>query len=227
MKLKILRQKWLRWAAKILADNGYWTTPVQYMRNIIPPEIPILIDYTRIGTLFLLADEIKRSNVQGNVAELGVYQGNFASYINQAFPDKKFYLFDTFEGFAREQAQSYERRYRCKADDFSNTSVDEVLKRIGFPNNCIIKKGYFPETACDIDDIFCFVSLDADLYEPTLDGLRFFYPRLAKGGYILVHDYGSARYPGCGEAVRLFCSSEKISYVPICDRAISAVIVKS
>ena len=47
---------------------------------------------------------------------------------------------------------------------------------------CLFKKGYFPESAHGIDEKFAFVSLDLDLYKPTLEGLRFFYPKMIKGG---------------------------------------------
>ena len=57
------------------------------------------MDYIRLSTLELAADEINAKNLQGNVAELGVYKGKFARYINQYFPERDFYLFDTFEGF--------------------------------------------------------------------------------------------------------------------------------
>ena len=33
------------------------------------------------------------------------------------------------------------------------------------------------------------VNIDADLYAPSIEALQFFYPRLANGGAILVHDY--------------------------------------
>ena len=52
------------------------------------------------------------------------------------------------------------------------------------PDNCIVKQGFFPETATDVEDTFCFVSIDTDLYEPIYQGLKFFYPKLEKGGYI-------------------------------------------
>ena len=41
-----------------------------------------------------LALELK--NVNGSVAECGVMRGHFAGFINESFPDKKLYLFDTF-----------------------------------------------------------------------------------------------------------------------------------
>ena len=49
-------------------------------------------DYIRLSTLELISFEIKKRNLVGNVAELGVYKGKFARYINQFFPDRKLYL---------------------------------------------------------------------------------------------------------------------------------------
>src|ERR1022692_3821606 len=56
-------------------------------------------DYIRLSTLELVSHEINRKNLEGSVAELGVYKGKFARYINQYFPKRSLYLFDTFEGF--------------------------------------------------------------------------------------------------------------------------------
>ena len=42
-----------------------------------------------------------------------------------------------------------------------------------YPNNCIIKKGFFPDTAIGRGTIF-FVSIDVDLYNPIYNALEFF-----------------------------------------------------
>ena len=76
---------------------------------------------------------------------------------------------------------------------------------------CMIRKGFFPETVEDIEDSFCFVNLDADLYAPTISGLRWFYPRMERGGVILVHDFFSRVFHGIKDAVREFCEDEKIA----------------
>src|SRR5262245_47355138 len=57
-------------------------------------------DYNRYSSLELCAYEIINNGVPGNIAELGVYQGVFASKLNEVFPDRKLYLFDTFQGFS-------------------------------------------------------------------------------------------------------------------------------
>jgi len=89
-----------------------------------------------------------------------------------------------------------------------------------------IKKGYFPETFDLENEVFAFVSIDADLYDPIKSGLEIFYPRLSKGGYIMVHDYNNIVYGGAMRAVQEYCDKNLISYVPIPDVAGSIIITK-
>ena len=138
------------------------------------------------------------------VAEGGVYQGDFAKEINECFPDSPLYLFDTFEGFdqrdlSKEHAENYSE---MQAKHIGNTSVELVIGKLPHQGNAIIRKGYFPETARGLEDKrFCFVNLDFDLYNPTIEGLRFFYPRMLENGVILVHDYYNEGYKGVKQAV--------------------------
>lgn len=185
------------------------------------------MDYIRLSTLELTAHEINDNNLQGNVAELGVYKGKFARYINQYFPDRKLYLFDTFQGFSEPDIKAeISNTYSTGKQDFSNTSVENVLKIMPFPKQCIVKAGYFPDTAIGLEDEFVFVSIDADLYEPIYKGLQYFYPRLKKGGCIFVHDYNNDFYKGAKEAVKIFCAENNITFLPLPDTAGTAVLVK-
>ncbi len=185
-------------------------------------------DYVRFSTLELMAFEIQSKGLKGNVAELGVYQGAFARKLNDLFKDRLLYLFDTFEGFEKKDIVREEKdRFSSPRDSaFSDTSISKVLKKMKYPEQCIIRKGYFPETAEGIHDNFVFVSLDADLYNPTYEGLKYFYPLLSKGGYIFVHDYNNDEYTGVKKAVRQFCKEEEIGYVPIGDMCGTVVIAK-
>ena len=185
------------------------------------------LDYIRLSSLELVAHEINSNNVKGNVAELGVYKGKFARYINKYFSDRTLYLFDTFQGFDEADIKSeLENTFSEGNQDFSNTSVEKVLSVMPFPDQCVIKKGFFPGTARGMEDVFAFVSLDTDLYDPIYNGLQFFYPRLAKGGYIFVHDFNNDSYKGVRQAVMKYCSENNISYFPLPDSAGSAVIMK-
>jgi O-methyltransferase len=170
-------------------------------------------DIIRSSSLELVSIEIYDKKIVGNVAELGIFRGEFAEKINKAFPDRKLYLFDTFEGFNKKDLEIEAlSKYSKHQHDFTKTNEEIVLQKMKFRENCIIRKGYFPETANGIEDKFVFVSIDADLYEPIYNGLRYFYPRLVKGGYIFVHDYNANIYVGARQAVLKYCDEEGITF---------------
>lgn len=180
----------------------------------------------RIASLALCAREIYENKVQGSVAEAGVYRGDFAKYINALFPDRKLYLFDSFEGFDRETVvNEFDNIEQTDLwiESLKDTSENIVMDKLEFKSNVVIKKGFFPQSAADVDDIFAFVNLDMDIYLPTYEGLNFFWDKLSNGGYIFVHDF--KHWDGIAEAVLKFCHEKKIGYVPMADNR-SIVISK-
>ena len=186
-------------------------------------------DVTRTSAFALIAEEIRERKLEGSVAELGVAQGAFAEVINAHFPEKKLYLFDTFEGFPQADAD-FERMYDYSDPQkhwYADINVDQVLKRMRYPQNCIVKKGYFPDTAEGLEEVFCFVSIDCDLYKPIYSGLRYFYPRLVEGGCIFVHDYRSKFFRGVKLALRRFADEQGFFYSVLPDNTGTAVIIKN
>lgn len=185
------------------------------------------LDHIRLSTLELVAHEINTSNLHGAVAELGVYKGRFAKYINAYFPERKLYLFDTFKGFDTADVQTETKNnYSDGQQDFTDTSVKNVLSIMPHPQQCIVKQGFFPDTTEGLTDNFVFVSIDTDLYDPIYNGLTYFYPKLVKGGYIFVHDYNNDGYLGAKKAVQQFCKENNISYVPLPDSCGTAIVSK-
>jgi O-methyltransferase len=221
-----LSQKIYKVLAKFLASKGYYLNK-SLIYKTQKLTLSISNDYIRYATLELCSQEIEYNKVQGNVAELGVYKGDFAKRLNQLFSNKKLYLFDTFEGFAEADIKiDSKQTFSTGEQDFSNTSVNLVMEKMMFPENCIVRKGFFPETAIGIEDTFCFVNIDTDLYQPILKGLEFFYPRLQPKGYIFIHDFNNDAYKGARQAVIEFCAKNNISYLPIPDSCGTVVITK-
>ena len=104
--------------------------------------------------------------VPGDVAELGVYRGDFAVLLNLAFSERRLHLFDTFDGFdERDIAAERENSYSgAKAGDFGDTAKDGVDKRLFFREKRRVPQGIFPRIRskrCE-DLRFAFVSIDAD-----------------------------------------------------------------
>jgi O-methyltransferase len=70
------------------------------------------------------------------------------------------------------------------------------------------------------------VSLDVDLYKPTLAGLEYFYPRLSVGGCIFIHDYNNRRFKGVRKAVEEFTDATGATLVQLPDFAGTAILSK-
>ena len=184
-------------------------------------------DFVRNSTLELCAREIRSKEIPGAVAELGVFRGDYAKLINRAFPDRKLYLFDSFEGFHPDDVNVDEKiGNKREMDEFADTSEDVVLKKMKHPENCIIKKGFFPDSYQDVEDKFVFVSIDFDLYKPIYDGLCIVWDNMEKGGYIFIHDFNNPAYPGSKKAVLQFCEEKGAPYVPLSDTCGSAIVIK-
>ena len=203
---------------------------INYSLNYLDRERKIdrnYMDYIRLATLELVSQEIYFNNVQGCVAELGVYKGKFARYINYYFPDRKLYLFDTFKGFSESDVKSeVDNKFSTGDQNFTNTSAKKVLDTMPNPVNCIIREGFFPSTAEGLEEEFVFVSIDADLFNPIYNGLQYFYPRLKKGGYIFVHDYNNDTYKGARQAVEKYCKESNILKVPLPDSGGTVILSK-
>ena len=66
-------------------------------------------------------------------------------------------------------------------------------------------KVLFPGSAEPVElSSFSFVHLDVDLYESTLAGLEFFWPRILEGGVLVSHDYSQCEgvYQAFGDFFR-------------------------
>ncbi|MGI6498521.1 MAG: TylF/MycF/NovP-related O-methyltransferase [Oscillospiraceae bacterium] len=220
--LAIVNQEGCRAVALQLEEAGYKGEIVTV--NALRQQVNL-----RLATARLLAEEIRGRKVPGILAELGVYQGEFAAELNRLFPSRRLYLFDTFEGFDhRDVKQEAEKQHsEAAAGDFSDTSVSAVLARLPHPEQAVVRQGYFPETAQGMpEEQYALVSLDADLYQPMYEGLRYFYPRMSPGGYLILHDYNSKQYKGAGEAVRAYCEEQGVYLFPLCDLHGTGIIVK-
>lgn len=101
------------------------------------------------------------------------------------------------------------------------------MSKMSHSENCIIRKGYFPETGKGIEDKFCFVNLDLDLYQPTLEGLKYFWDKMVPGSIILIHDFFAQDYPNVKTAVYDFEEyiGKQLTMTPIGDSLSIAVAV--
>ena len=192
----------------------------EYANKYVRPRLNFIRDF---------ADIRKNDVTDFAVAEGGVFQGEFAKEINACFPNSTLYLFDTFKGFdvrdiAIENTGGYSE---SETGHLGIANEEDVISKLPHPEKAIIRKGYFPETAKGLEnEKFFFVNLDFDLYQPTLEGLRFFYPRLLFRGVILIHDFFTPGYHGVSQAVYDFEKELRhdLTVLPIGDHCSIAVV---
>lgn len=190
-------------------------------------------EYFRFRTFELLAAELKRKNVRGAVAELGVFKGVFSVLINDIFEDRKIYLFDTFEGFDEKEAEYELKSGRCDEtfiEAHKQSGEETVKKNLLHPEQAVVCKGYFPASIPSYvyNEHFAFASIDVDFEESTYQGIKFFYPRLSEGGALFIHDYHTSYLEGVEIAIRRYEKDMDVELrcVPIADRAGTLIVLK-
>jgi len=138
----------------------------------------------------------------GDVAELGVYRGGTARVIAENKGSRLFHVFDSFSGMATAGQDDLHQ-----TGDFGNTSLEDVREYLREFEGIHFHEGWFPTTTRGLESArFSFVHLDADLYESTIEALKFFYPRIIPGGILLSHDYNTVSCPGVAKAFREYFS---------------------
>ena len=160
-------------------------------------------------------------HVMGCVVECGVWRGGMSAGIAEVLgPDRKYFLFDSFEGLPPATAQDGEQAKAWQEDTESPTYFDNCRAPIEFAERAMklsgardyqLVKGWFDQTLpgfsppCPI----AILRLDGDWYESTLVVLEALFKHLAPGGIVIVDDYYA--WDGCSRAVHDFFSRHQLT----------------
>lgn len=157
-----------------------------------------------------------QNQVDGAIVECGVFRGgSFCMLLSMALAEAEtlpeFWAFDTFDGFPDHvddrcaNGESF-RRENWHTDDFEEIFRNNI-SRIGYPGERlrVVRGSVLDTIPLEAPQTIAFLHLDTDYYEATLHELQHLYPRVAKGGAILVDDYGA--FVGARRAVDEFCAT--------------------
>jgi O-methyltransferase len=147
----------------------------------------------RVHTLFWAAE--RAIKLGGDFVECGVHRGGFSraivEYIQfEKYPDRKFYLLDSFEGMAPDDL-SEEEVANGLLDYPYSADYDLVKQAFGDYPNVVIERGYIPESLQGVDsDAISFLSVDLNNSAPEIAALEFFWNKLVAGAAVVLDDYG-------------------------------------
>lgn len=183
-------------------------------------------DFVKEQTVRLI--DAQTSQLEGNIAELGCFRGDFSVVLDQYFAGSDYYIFDSFQGFREDDVAKDKTLSNTSGElaKFHETSPELVLGRLKNVGRVRVKKGFFPDTFDLYDERFKFVCIDLNLYDPVYQALECFWPRLVSGGYIMVSDYFAPFYRGSHDAVDDWCRQHGVSVVPMADQYGSVIFVK-
>jgi O-methyltransferase len=162
-----------------------------------------MVGLERLDDVQACVESIVRDGIEGDVIEAGAWRGG-AALVMRATLDtlgdgRTVVVADSFEGFPPGDEQ-------LSGIDFLAAPLEEVREsfaRLGCDRGVEFVPGFFEQSLAALAGRrWAIVRLDADTYEPTRAALRALYPGLAKGGYLIVDDYGS--FEGCRRAVDEF-----------------------
>lgn len=88
---------------------------------------------------------------------------------------------------------------------FADTSIESVQAEIvkaGLGGSIELRQGLFSEILPTLpEQQYHFVNIDCDLYEPHIECLEYFYPRMKSGGVVFFDDYHSVEFPMARQAI--------------------------
>jgi O-methyltransferase len=162
----------------------------------------------RIYALIQAVRYVSANAIPGAFVECGVWRGGSMAAIARTLlqvqdTTRDLYLFDTFEGMPLPTAKDvdYSGKPASKVltedegmwcADAPLTGVKNVLGDTGYPMDKIhFVQGKVEETIPgNAPDSISLLRLDTDWYESTAHELVHLFPRLSRGGVIIVDDYG-------------------------------------
>jgi hypothetical protein len=184
-------------------------------------------DFSRFFLFNLCIDTLIDDKIEGDVIEVGVYRGNSAFLLSKYAQrtNRICYLFDTFEGFDSRDLNGIDKNVSTSI--FTDTSLEAVEKVVG-KRNTVYVKGFFPDSLIKVGELndLSLVHLDCDLEAPFMSSLNYFYPRIKKGGFLIMHDYSSLYWPGAKKAIDMFFADKLEFIVPIPDKSGTCIVRK-
>lgn len=186
-----------------------------------PAMAQTMIGWKRLENIQTCVEDIIERGVPGDLIETGVWRGGALIFMRAVLKahdvsDRRVWGADSFQGLPKPDAA----RFPADEGDVTYTyqelavSLDEVranFEKYGLLDEQVrFLQGWFRETlpSAPVEEL-SLIRLDGDMYESTHVALESLYPKLSRGGYLIVDDYGAV--PTCRKAVQDFRRAHDVS----------------
>ena len=170
-----------------------------------------MIGWPRLENIQRCVEDVLEGGVPGDLVEAGVWRGGATIFMRAILKahdvaDRRVWVADSFEGLPPPDAASYpadsgDRHHTVRELRVSLAEVQRNFAKYDLLDEHVrFLKGWFRDSlpAAPIGAL-AVIRLDADMYGSTIEALTYLYPKLSRGGYVIVDDYGAV--PACRRAV--------------------------
>ena len=173
----------------------------------------------RIFCLMRAVEYVCANKIPGSIVECGVWRGGSMmtvalTLMRAGLTDRDLFLFDTFQGMTQPsdadgewEKQMWSKNQTATHNKWAFSPIDEVKGNMGGtgypPDRIHYVVGKVEETIPDsAPESISILRLDTDWYESTKHELIHLYPRMSRGGVLIIDDYGA--FQGARKAVDEF-----------------------
>jgi len=185
----------------------------------------------RMWGLIQSMKHISNNKIKGAFVECGVWRGGnlalMSRFCNYHKLEKSIFGYDTFDGMSEATSEDIDYNGNYASEAMSNSQknenirnihafaglqqVEKNLKTLNCADGIRLIKGKVEESLRVPDNLPSEISilrLDTDWYESTKIELEVLFPRLVKGGILIIDDYG--HFKGAQKAVDDYFRNQKI-----------------
>lgn len=169
--------------------------------------------------------------LEGDFVECGVNKGFMSrvvmDYLDFDEQQRKFYLLDTFQGFDESyltlEEQKSLQEYAVKSGSKNpwiqgsyEPCYDVVVRAFSRFSNVRIVKGVVPDTLAEVtSEKVAYLSIDMNCVAPEIAAIEYFWPKLVRGGIVILDDYGWPAHTAQKHAMDNFAREAGISILTL------------
>lgn len=157
---------------------------------------------------YVLMNCAKRATqIEGDFVECGVDRGGTATCVinyvgRESFADRKFYLFDTFQGLVADQLTEEEKSATKVEEGRYPQILEQVRKNFAPYDFTQIVPGPVPDTLGHFEgEKVAYLHIDMNVAYPECSALEYFWPILSAGAPVIFDDYGFPHHKPQREAL--------------------------
>jgi hypothetical protein len=188
---------------KVIHNHDFMRDPA-FLRAINRGKKAFPFDYKMPWRLHVALYFARRAvALQGDFVECGVWRGYLSSAIMEyldwnTIPDRRFFLFDTFDGMVESQMTDGELANRDKIDHLNKyfrDNYEHAKNNFADFKNVNLIRGIVPDSLTQVDiSKVAYLSIDMNCVQPELAAAEYFWDKLVPSAAIILDDYGFVSY---------------------------------